>query len=151
MKLNRSFNQRKALARTQLNALINNGQITTTEAKAKFIKPMVDRLITKAKVGSVHARRQLAATLASVPSANRLIDVIMPLFAQRKSGFTSLTKIKIRKGDATTISTLRFLAEIPLAKRDLASPDKPIVKTKTIKTNKPNKLNLSNKSNKSKK
>lgn len=132
MKLNRNFNQRKALARTQLTALINHGQITTTEAKAKFIKPMVDRLITKAKVGSVHARRQLAATLASVPSANRLVDVIMPLFGQKKSGFTSLTKIKIRKGDATTMSTLRFLAEIPKptkinktpAKQDLASRDK---------------------------
>ncbi len=141
MKLNRNFNQRKALARTQLNALINNGQITTTESKAKFIKPMVDRLITKAKVGSVHVRRQLAATLASVSSANRLVDVIMPLFGQRKSGFTSLTKIKIRKGDATTISTLRLLAEIP----------KPIVKTKTIKTNKTNKPNLTNTTTKTKK
>lgn len=141
MKLNRNFNQRKALARTQLNALINHGQITTTDSKAKFIKPMVDRLITKAKVGSVHARRQLAATLASVSGANRLMDVITPLFGQKKSGFTSLTKIKIRKGDASTMSTLRLLADIP----------KPIVKTKTIKTNKTNKPNLSNKSKKIKK
>ncbi len=133
MKLNRTFNQRKALVRTQLNALINNGQITTTQSKAKLIKPLVDRLITKAKVGSVHARRQLAATLASVSSANRLVDVIMPLFAEKKSGFTSLTKIKIRKGDGTTMSTLRFLAEIPLAKRDLALPDKPVKKAKETK------------------
>ena len=113
MKLNRNFNQRKALARTQLNALINNGQITTTLAKAKFIKPMVDRLITKAKVGSIHARRQLAATLASVSSANRLVDVIVPLFADRVSGFTTLTKIKIRKGDGTIVSTLKFMADVP--------------------------------------
>lgn len=128
MKLNRNYNQRKALARTQLNALINNGQITTTESKVKLIKPMVDRLITKAKDGSVHARRQLAATLASVSSANRLVDVIAPLFSQKKSGFTSSTKIKIRKGDGTVVSTLRLLADLPLAKRDLASPDKPVAK-----------------------
>lgn len=141
MKLNRNFNQRKALARTQLNALINHGQITTTDSKAKFIKPMVDRLITKAKVGSIHARRQLAATLASVSSANRLVDVIMPLFGEKKSGFTSLTKIKIRKGDASTMSTLRLLADIP----------KPIEKVKIKKTNTSHASNLSDKSNKSKK
>lgn len=146
MKLNRNYNQRKALARTQLNALINNGQITTTESKAKFIKPLVDRLITKAKVGSVHARRQLAATLASVSGANRLMDVITPLFGQKKSGFTSLTKIKIRKGDAATMSTLRFLADIP-------KPVEKVKKAKVVKEKvaKPNKSNLSNKSNKTKK
>ncbi len=123
MKLNRNYNQRKALVRTQLNALINNGQITTTESKAKLIKPMVDRLITKAKGGTVHARRQLAATLANVSSANRLVDVITPLFTEKKSGFTSLTKIRIRKGDGAVVSILRFLAEVP----------KPVVKEKKVK------------------
>ena len=141
MKLSRNYNQRKALIRTQLVALINNGQITTTESKAELIKPLVDRLITKAKVGSIHARRQLASMLASVPAANRLVDVIMPLFADKKSGFASLTKIKVRKGDGTTISTLRLLAEIP----------KPVVKAKPVKEAKTNKSNESNQSNKSKK
>lgn len=133
MKLSRNYNQRKALVRTQLVVLINHGQITTTEAKAKLIKPMVDRLITKAKVGSVHARRQLASTLASVPAANRLVDVITPLFADKKSGFASLTKIKIRKGDGTTISTLRLLADIP---KPVASSDKSHATNKSNKTNK---------------
>ncbi len=143
MKLSRNYNQRKALVRTQLVALINHGQITTTQAKAKLIKPMVDRLITKAKDGSVHARRQLASTLASVPAANRLVDVIMPLFADKKSGFTSLAKIKIRKGDGTTISTLRLLADVPkpvekVKKVKVAKEvKKPEVKTeKKVKTNK---------------
>ncbi len=123
MKLSRNYNQRKALIRTQLNALIVNGQITTTESKAKLIKPLVDRLITKAKGGSIHARRQLAATLANVSSANRLVDVITPLFTQKKSGFTSLTKIRIRKGDGAVVSILRLLADVP----------KPVVKEKKIK------------------
>src|SRR3989338_4399651 len=152
MKLSRNYNQRKALVRTQLNALISNGQITTTQSKAKLIKPIVDRLITKAKVGSVHARRQLAAYLASIPSANRLVDVIVPLFADKKSGFTSLTKIKIRKGDGTVVSNLRLLADLP----------KPVEKVKKVKitstpevtrtrgssgvsSKKPDKSNVSNK------
>lgn len=131
MKLNRNYNQRKALARTQLNALINNGQITTTQPKAKLIKPMVDRLITKAKIGSVHARRQLAATLASVSSANRLVDVIVPLFADKKSGFTSLTKIKIRKGDGAVVSTIRLMIDLP--KPVVAEKVKKIKEVKTAK------------------
>lgn len=123
MKLNRSYNQRKALIRTQLNALITHGQITTTLSKVKLIKPMVDRLITKAKDGTVHARRQLAATLSSVDSANRLVDVIVPLFTGKVSGFTTHTKVSIRKGDGTTLSTLRLLADLP----------KPVEKVKKIK------------------
>lgn len=135
MKLNRNYNQRKALVRTQLNALINNGQITTTESKVKLIKPMVDRLITKAKDGSIHARRQLAATLASVSSANRLVDVITPLFGQKKSGFTSLSKIKIRRGDAVTMVTLKLMADVP----------KPVAKVKKVKEAKSNKTNKTKK------
>ncbi|OGD71793.1 50S ribosomal protein L17 [Candidatus Collierbacteria bacterium RIFCSPLOWO2_01_FULL_50_23] len=132
MKLSRNYNQRKALVRTQLNALISNGQITTTQSKAKLIKPIVDRLITKAKVGSVHARRQLAAYLASIPSANRLVDVIVPLFADKKSGFTSLTKIKIRKGDGTVVSNLRLLADLPKPVKEEA-----VKKAKGIKKEEP--------------
>ncbi|MBI1871906.1 50S ribosomal protein L17 [Candidatus Collierbacteria bacterium] len=113
MKLNRNFNQRKALRRTQLTSLINFGKITTTEAKAKEVKRLFDRLVGKAKEISVHIRRLLAAELASTKSANRLVDVIAPLFPDKKSGFTTSFKEKIRKGDGVTMVSIKLLADLP--------------------------------------
>lgn len=113
MKLNRNRNQRKALIRTQLNVLVNLGHLTTTEVKAKMVKPLFDKLITRAKVGTVASRRLLAKNLASTASANRLVDVIAPLFPDRVSGYTSSTKNKIRRGDAVTMVTLKLMAELP--------------------------------------
>ena len=114
MKLNRNRNQRKALMRTQLNALVNFGHLTTTLAKARMMKPLFDKLITRAKVGTVASRRLLAKNLANVASANRLVDVIAPLFPDRVSGYTSSTKDKIRRGDAVTMVTLKLMADLPV-------------------------------------
>ncbi len=122
MKLNRNRNQRKALMRTQLNALVNFGHLTTTLAKAKMMKPLFDRLVTRAKVGTVASRRLLARDLASVTSANRLVDVIAPLFPDRVSGYTSSTKNKIRRGDAVTMVTLRLMADLPAPRSEAKIP-----------------------------
>ncbi len=113
MKLNRNRNQRQALVRTQLNALVNSGHLTTTQAKAKMMKPLFDKLVTRAKVGTVASRRLLAKELANTASANRLVDVIAPLFPDRVSGYTSSVKNKIRRGDAVTMVTLKLMAELP--------------------------------------
>ncbi len=123
MKLSRNYNQRKALKRTLLNAFVVNGHLTTTIAKAKLIKPLIDRLITKAKVNSVATRRLLARELASVSSANRLVDVVAPLFPDKNSGYTFSSKTKIRKGDAVTLVSLRLTADLPA----------PVVKEKKVK------------------
>ena len=131
MKLNRNRNQRKALVRTQLNALVNLGHLTTTLAKAKMMKPLFDRLITRAKVGTVASRRLLARDLASVASANRLVDVIAPLFPDRVSGYTSSTKNKIRRGDAVTMVTLKLMAELPVP---VVKEEKKVKVEKKVKT-----------------
>ena len=131
MKLNRNRNQRKALVRTQLNALVNLGHLTTTLAKAKMMKPLFDKLITRAKVGTVASRRLLARDLASVASANRLVDVIAPLFPDRVSGYTSSTKDKIRRGDAVTMVTLKLMAELPVP---VVKEEKKVKVEKKVKT-----------------
>jgi len=131
MKLNRNRNQRKALVRTQLNALVNLGHLTTTLAKAKMMKPLFDRLITRAKVGTVASRRLLARDLASVASANRLVDVIAPLFPDRVSGYTSSTKNKIRRGDAVTMVTLKLMADLPVP---VVKEEKKVKVEKKVKT-----------------
>lgn len=123
MKLNRNRNQRQALVRTQLNALVNSGHLTTTQAKAKMMKPLFDKLVTRAKVGTVASRRLLAKELANTASANRLVDVIAPLFPDRVSGYTSSTKNKIRRGDAVTMVTLKLMADLPA----------PVVEEKKVK------------------
>ena len=131
MKLNRNRNQRKALMRTQLNALVNFGHLTTTLAKAKMMKPLFDKLITRAKVGTVASRRLLAKNLASVASANRLVDVIAPLFPDRVSGYTSSTKNKIRRGDAVTMVTLKLMADLPVP---VVKEEKKVKVEKKVKT-----------------
>ena len=131
MKLNRNRNQRKALVRTQLNALVNLGHLTTTLAKAKMMKPLFDRLITRAKVGTVASRRLLARDLTSVASANRLVDVIAPLFPDRVSGYTSSTKNKIRRGDAVTMVTLKLMADLPVP---VVKEEKKVKVEKKVKT-----------------
>lgn len=140
MKLNRNKNQRQALVRTQLNALVNSGHLTTTQAKAKMMKPLFDKLITRAKVGNIAARRLLAKELASVDSANRLVDVIAPLFPDRVSGYTSSTKNKIRRGDAVTMVTLKLMVELPAPvvpeKKAKVEKKKPVKKEAIKKTTK---------------
>ena len=131
MKLNRNRNQRKALMRTQLSALVNFGHLTTTLAKARMMKPLFDKLITRAKVGTVASRRLLARDLASVASANRLVDVIAPLFPDRVSGYTSSTKNKIRRGDAVTMVTLKLMAELPVP---VVKEEKKVKVEKKVKT-----------------
>jgi len=131
MKLNRNRNQRKALMRTQLSALVNFGHLTTTLAKARMMKPLFDKLITRAKVGTVASRRLLARDLASVASANRLVDVIAPLFPDRVSGYTSSTKDKIRRGDAVTMVTLKLMADLPVP---VVKEEKKVKVEKKVKT-----------------
>src|SRR3989338_5008011 len=138
MKLNRNRNQRKALMRTQLSALVNFGHLTTTLAKARMMKPLFDKLVTRAKIGTVASRRLLAKELASVASANRLVDVIAPLFPDRVSGYTSSTKNKIRRGDAVTMVTLKLMADLPAPvvkeeKKIKVENKKDAVKKETIK------------------
>ena len=111
---NRNYNQRKALFKSQLQSLITWGKLTTTEAKAKVIKRMFDKLVTKASKGTVAARRLLAGKLSSQEHADRLVDVLAPLLSDRKSGFTTIQKTSVRRGDAVIMSTLRLVKEPPV-------------------------------------
>jgi len=113
-KLNRDSNSRKSLFRVQLRSLIEFGKLTTTVSKAKIIKRLFDKLAAKATEGTLASRRNVAATLGSPKTANRLIDAIIPLMGTRKSGFTTLQKVYVQKGDATSIATLRLIAMPPV-------------------------------------
>jgi len=123
-KLNRSTKERKSLFKIQLRQLIELGKITTTVAKAKVIKRLFDKLAAKATDGTLAARRNIAAQLSSPKTANRLVDLIIPVMGGRRSGFTSIQKVGIRKGDSTPTASLTLVAPLP------PEPEK---KAKTIK------------------
>jgi len=108
-KLGRNIKQRQALFKGLIQSLIVNEQIKTTEAKAKAIRGITDKLITKAKKGSLSARRQVLAFLPNKAAVNKLFDVIAPRVKTRTSGFTRFIRIGARKGDNTQMARIEFV------------------------------------------
>ena len=90
-KLQRNASHRRALLANQACSLILNGRITTTLAKAKALRPYVEKLITLAKRGDVHSRRLATATIHNTTAVKRLFDEIAPLCAERKGGYTPVS------------------------------------------------------------
>jgi large subunit ribosomal protein L17 len=135
-KLNRDSNSRKSLFRVQLRSLIEFGKLNTTVTKAKIIKRLFDKLAAKATEGTLASRRNVSATLGSPKAANKLIDAIIPVMGGRKSGFTTIQKVSVQKGDATSIATLSLMAMPPViekkveAKKIKAAPVKETKKAK---------------------
>ena len=101
-KLSRDSAHRKALLMNLSKELIEHERIKTTEAKAKAVKPEVEKLITLAKRGDLHARRQALSTLAQDKFAvHKLFDEVAPRYAERPGGYTRILKLGQRAGDAT--------------------------------------------------
>lgn len=112
-KLNRNTKERKSLFRVQLKQLIELGSITTTVTKAKIIKRLFDRLAAKASDRSLASRRLVASELGSPKSANRLVDLIIPVMGGRRSGFTTIQKVGVRRGDSTTTASISLIVPLP--------------------------------------
>jgi large subunit ribosomal protein L17 len=109
-KFGRTTNQRKALFRNLAVSLILNERITTTEAKAKTIRPVVEKLVTMARDDSEHHRRLVMARLADERATAKLFDIIGPRFDGQPGGYTRIYKIGIRKGDAAPVALIEFVA-----------------------------------------
>lgn len=124
-KLNRNINQRKALFKNLISALILRGKIRTTEAKAKAIRRLVDKLIARAKQGTVAARRLIAAFLPDKRVVNKLVDEVAPNLKQRPSGFTALTRLERRRGDNAVIVEVELLDQAKGAAAPVKEPAKP--------------------------
>jgi large subunit ribosomal protein L17 len=123
-KLNRDSKHRTALFRIQLCELIEHGFLTTTVTKAKIIKRHFDKLATKAKIGTLASRRLVIAELGRPKIAHILVDTIMPAMGDRQSGFTSLRKVDVRRGDATAMATLKLLTIAKEVKEEKVVADK---------------------------
>jgi large subunit ribosomal protein L17 len=101
-KLSRDTSHRKALVKNLCEQIVEHERIKTTEAKAKMVKPEVERLITLAKRGDLHARRQALATLGQNKfTVHKLFEEIGPRYSTRNGGYTRILKLGPRRSDAT--------------------------------------------------
>lgn len=109
-KFGRNKNQRHALLKGLMLALIAHGRIETTEAKAKELRPLIEKMITKANVGTLASRRLVISRLYNLTSeAGRLVDTIAPKYKGRTGGYTRITKLPRRAGDASKMAVIEFI------------------------------------------
>jgi large subunit ribosomal protein L17 len=92
-------------------ALFEHGKITTTEARARRLRPVAERLITFAKRGDLHARRQVLTTVTDKDVVHKMFDEIGPSFTARDGGYTRITKIGPRKGDNAPLAVIELVRE----------------------------------------
>lgn len=115
-KLGRTSDHRKALLRNMATSLIESGSMETTEMKAKELSSVMDHLVTLAKRGDLHARRQAAAYVRNVTvddegttALQKLFNEIGPAYADRDGGYTRVVKTRIRRGDAAPMAIVEFV------------------------------------------
>lgn len=113
-KKNRKFGRkakvRKGFIRSLAIALITYEKIKTTEARAKELRPYIEKMITRARNSDLAARRTIRSRLGNQESlANKLVDEIAPRFEGRNGGYTRITKLPHRKGDASPMAIIEFV------------------------------------------
>ncbi len=134
-KFHRERDQRRALMKGLATSLIEHGSIETTLPKAKAVVPYVERLITKAKKGDLHNRRQIIASLTTVDVAHALVDDIAPKLTARNSGHLRVERTTFRRGDNTQMARVSFVDDLKApvkAEKPVAEKSAPVAK-KTVK------------------
>ena len=107
--LRRTSEQKLALMRSLASSLIERGAIETTEAKAKELRPFVEKLITKAKSGTLHARRLAVRHVHKRETADKLFRELGPKFATRPGGYTRILKLGHRRGDGADMARIELV------------------------------------------
>ena len=108
-KLNRTSSHRKALFKNMAQAIIKHEQIITTLPKAKTMKPIVEKLITLAKKGSLHAKRQAYSKLRDDKMVTKLFGTLATRYADRAGGYTRVLKAGYRYGDAAAMAVIELV------------------------------------------
>ena len=140
-KLNRTSSHRKALFKNMAQAIIKHEQIITTLPKAKTMKPIIDKLITLGKKGSLHARRQAFSQLRDNNMVSKLFGDLAARYAERQGGYSRVLKAGFRTGDDAPMAVIELVDRNPEAKKidkpkKIETKDKPKdpkVETKTPK------------------
>ena len=101
----------RLILRNLATQLFEHGRITTTETKARRVQPLVEKLVTKAKRGDLHARRLVLKSVTDRDVVAKLFEEIAPTLQDRNGGCTRITKIGIRKGDSAPLAVLELVTE----------------------------------------
>jgi large subunit ribosomal protein L17 len=120
-KFGRKTDQRRALIKSLSEALIINGSIETTLPKAKALVPYMEKLITKAKKGDLHNRRQIISSLQTIASAHKLVDEIAPQLTGRSSGHLRIERTELRRGDNAEMARVSFVDTLTAGDTSAAS------------------------------
>lgn len=126
-KFGRERDQRRALLKGLVTSLFEHGKIETTLPKAKEVVPLAETLITKAKNGTLHDRRQILASVSTTAVAHKLVDEIAPQLTARNSGHLRITRTRLRVGDNTQMAEVSFVDTLTAAPAPVAE-EKPVEK-----------------------
>lgn len=138
--LNRTHSHRKALYRNMTEALLKREKITTTEVKAKEIRRIVEKIITKAKVNSLHNIRIVSKMIKDKELLMKLFNEVAPRYVDRTGGYTRVIKIGKRQGDGAEMAVLELVEEVVAKKKkkkkkvDLKKAKTEEAKTEEVKT-----------------
>ncbi|MBX4188849.1 50S ribosomal protein L17 [Candidatus Saccharibacteria bacterium] len=130
-KFHRETDQRRALIKGLADSLVLHETIETTLPKAKAVLTYTEKLITKAKKGDLHNRRQVIAGLSTLEAAHKLVDDIAPKLSGRASGHLRIERTDIRRGDAAQMAKISFVDD--LSKKAPAKAEKPATKPSAAK------------------
>ncbi len=108
-KLGRTVSHRQAMFANMAASLIKHEQITTTLPKAKELRPFVEKLVTLAKKGDLHARRQAISAVRDVPQVGKLFDTLAARYADRNGGYIRIMKAGFRHGDNAAMAVIEFV------------------------------------------
>lgn len=107
--LDRNATARRALMRSLATSLVMYEHINTTLAKAKAVRPYVERLITRGRDKSLHARRELMKELLEEAAVTKILEELGPRYAQRPGGYTRIVKLGARKGDGAEVAQIQLV------------------------------------------
>lgn len=108
-KFGRTTNQRKALMKSLSLSLIKNEKIQTTETKAKALRPIIEKLITRGKSKTLASKRLVISRLGREDLTKKLFEEIAPKYKDRKGGYTRITKLSKRAADSSSMATIEFV------------------------------------------
>ncbi len=122
--LSRETSHRQAMLRNMVTSLFRHEQLETTDAKAKELRPLAEKMITLAKRGDLHARRQVLASLKDNTVTHRLFEEVKDRYLDRQGGYVRIVKKESRKGDGAPVSIVQLLPEEGAKKKTQKKPKK---------------------------
>lgn len=133
-RLGRNSSHRLAMMRNLVTSLVEHEKITTTDARAKELRKVAEKMITLGKRGDLHARRQAARVLRSTKAVGKLFEMIAPRFKERPGGYTRIIKLGTRAGDQAALVRIEFVEEEFAPKTKAAAVQAPVAEKAEVET-----------------